>query len=132
MKTTVKQIAAATFIALILLAGNVKATDTKVSSQEAIETTLQLENWMTNESIWNTNSINHAEFVRETETSMELENWMTNAETWNPNNSFVNEAESGLELEDWMTNDETWNTVNNDNETELTLENWMVNNNAWE
>ena len=132
MKTTVKQIAAGTFIALLLMVGNVYATETKASSHEAIETTLQLENWMTNESIWNTNSINIAEFVQETETSMELENWMTNAETWNLNNSFVNEAESGLELENWMTNDATWNKVYNDTETELTVEDWMINSNIWE
>ena len=132
MKTTIKQITTGTFIALLLMVGNVYATETKASSHEAIETTLQLENWMTNESIWNTNSINIAEFVVETETSMELENWMTNAESWNVNNSFVNEVESGLELEDWMTNDETWITVDNDTDTELTVEAWMINSNIWE
>ena len=60
MKTTVKQIASVTFIALILLVGNVKAegTEAKASGQESIETTLQLEKWMTDETIWNTNSSN--------------------------------------------------------------------------
>ena len=134
MKNTVKQIAAGTFIALLLLVGNVKAdgTEIKALNNEAIETTLQLENWMINETIWNTNSLNIAEFVVETETSMELEDWMTNAESWSLNNNFVNEAESVLQLEDWMTNDETWNKVYNDTETELRVEDWMINSNFWE
>jgi len=106
MKTTIEQITAGTFIALLLLVGNVKATETKVSSIESNEITFQLENWMTDESIWDVNSVNIAEFVLETETSMELE--------------------------DWMTNDETWNTVSNFDEPKLTVEPWMVNNNIWE
>jgi hypothetical protein len=132
MKTSVKQIAAGTLLALLLMVGNVKATETKASIQATVETTLELENWMTNEAIWNTNSINIAEFVLETEPTMELENWMTSENSWNVNNNFVEEVETEMELEDWMTNDETWNTVNNDIESELTVENWMVSNDIWE
>ena len=106
MKTTIKQITAGTFIALLFLVGNVNAKETHVTITENNETNLQLENWMTDETVWNTNSINMAEFVLETETSMELE--------------------------DWMTNDETWNTVSNNDEPKLTVENWMVNSNLWE
>jgi hypothetical protein len=133
MKTTMKQLAAGTFIALLLLVGNVKAegTETKASSQESIETTLQLEKWMTDETIWNTNSFNISEFVQETETSMELENWMTSTETWNFNNNFVEETEAGMELESWMTSEDTWNLSKINNETELTVENWMVDSNVW-
>jgi hypothetical protein len=130
MKNILK-ITAGTFIAILLLVGHAKASEikTSASSHEAIEITLQLENWMTDETIWNTNSL---EFVVETETSLELENWMTNSESWNLNNIFVNEAELALELEDWMSNDATWNAVNNDIETELTIEPWMIDNNIWE
>ena len=105
MKTTVKQIAAVTFIALILLVGNAKAdgTETIASSHENIETTLQLENWMTDETIWNTNSL---EFVQETEATLELENWMINDDKWNTENTYI--------------------------ETELTVEPWMIDNNIWE
>jgi hypothetical protein len=132
MKTTMKQLAAGTFIAFLLLVGNVnaKGTQAKASSQESIETTLQIEKWMTNEAIWNTNSIRIAEISQETETNLELENWMTNPETWNFRNDFLEETEAALELESWMTNDETWN-FNNDNEEELTVENWMIDNNVW-
>lgn len=129
IKTTVKQIATGTFIALLLMVGNVEATESKASSLESIvtETTLQMENWMTNENIWNRNSVNIAQFVVETEPSMELETWMTNAEAWNMTNSFVEEVETEMELEDWMTNDETWNTINIDNDSVLTIEPWMIN-----
>lgn len=107
MKTTMKQFTAGTFIAFLLLVGNVnaKGTEVKASSHESIETTLQLENWMTDETIWNTNSAKIAEFVQETETSMELENWMTREETWNLSN--VNN-ETELKVEDWMINDNVW------------------------
>ncbi len=133
MKTTVKQIASGTFIALLLMVGNVKATDLKASSLEgiAIETTLQMEKWMTNETIWNTNSVNIAEFVVETEPGLELENWMTNAEAWNANYSFVEEVETEMELEGWMTYDKIWNAVNNDKDSGLTVEAWMINENLW-
>ncbi len=131
MKTTVKQIATGTLLALLLLAGNVKAIETKASSHEAIESTLQLENWMTDDMVWNTISLNIAEFVLETDTSMELENWMTDSESWNTNNSFVEEVEMEMVLEDWMINDANWNAENINEESELTVENWMVDNNVW-
>jgi len=133
MKTTMKQLAAGTFIAFLLLVGNVnaKGTEVKASSHESIETTLQLENWMINETIWNTNSAKVAEFVQETETNMELENWMTSEETWKLNNSFVEETESGMELESWMTSEGTWNLSNVYNDAELKVEKWMINNNVW-
>ena len=133
MKTTVKQIATGTFIALLFMVGNAKAAEVKTSSRESIEieTSLQMENWMTKETIWNTKIVNIAELVMETEPSMEIENWMTTSEAWNANNSFVYEVETAMELEAWMTNDKTWNTVNNDNESKLTFEPWMVNENLW-
>jgi len=132
MKTTMKQLAAGTFIALLLLVGNVKAEGTEriVSSIESIETALQLENWMTDEIIWN-NYFNSNEFVQEIELSMELENWMTSENIWNLNNNFVEECESGMELESWMTSEETWKTKNINGEPELTIENWMVDRDIW-
>ena len=106
MKTTLKQITVGTFIALLLMVGNVKASETEATSLKATETSLQLENWMTNETIWNNNTIKTIDFVQETETS--------------------------LELESWMTSDETWKVEDMDVEPELTVENWMINDNIWE
>ena len=133
MKTTMKQLATATFIALILLVVNVKAegTEKNASITENIETTLQLENWMTDETIWNTNSCSNNEFYQETENSLEIESWMTNAETWNFEFGFMQETEAGLELEGWMTSEKTWNTAELNNETALTIESWMTDNNIW-
>jgi len=132
MKTSVKQLAAGTFIALLLLVGNVKANESKASSLKTVETNLELENWMTDETIWNINSINIAEYVQETETDLILESWMTNEETWNLEYSFVEEAETAMELEGWMIKDEVWNANVINNESELTVEPWMINNNFWE
>ena len=133
MKTTVKQLAAGTFIALLLLVGNVnaKGTEAKASSHENIETTLQLERWMTDEFMLNTNSANIAEIGQETETDLSLENWMTNEETWSLNKSFVEESEAAMEVENWMTSENTWNATNVSQEPELTVESWMVDSNIW-
>ena len=93
MKTTLKQLAAVTFIALLLV-GSFKSegTELKASGLQIIETNLQLENWMTNEKIWNSNFVKIAEFVVETEPGLELENWMTNDNIWNTLNNGNTEA----------------------------------------
>jgi hypothetical protein len=133
MKTTVKQLTAGTIIALLLLVGNVnaKGTEAKASGHENIETSLQIEKWMTNEVIWNSTTQTISTINQESETSLELENWMTNAETWNFNNSFVEETEAGLEIETWMTNTETWNVEIAADETKLAVEGWMINDRIW-
>ncbi len=133
MKTTMKHLTAGTFIALILLVSNVKAegTEVKASGHEIIESTLQIENWMTNDAIWNANKEKTADFVQETEMSLELENWMTNSDAWNSKTNFVEETETGLSLENWMMNEKVWNLNTMENETELTVESWMTDNNIW-
>jgi hypothetical protein len=133
MKTTMKHLATATFIALILLVVNVKAegTEKRTSTHESFENTLQLENWMTDETIWNTNSFSNDEIYQETETGLEIESWMTNAETWNFEFGFFQETETGLELENWMTSEKTWNTSELNNEAALTIESWMTDSNIW-
>jgi hypothetical protein len=134
MKTTFKQLAAATLVALLLAVGNVNAegTETKVLIRET-ETTLQLEKWMTDEVFWNTNSEFATAINRETEATLELENWMTSEETWNLNSILVQETEEYMDVECWMTCDKIWNTTNNIEETEtaLAVENWMINDKAW-
>jgi len=134
MKTTMKKLAAGTFVALILLVGNVNAegTEVKASSHEALESKLQLEKWMTDESIWNSNSANFEEFLQETETSLEIENWMTSEKTWNMKSIFVEETEAGMDLEGWMLNENNWNLEKMNFDTDLTVENWMLNLKVWE
>ena len=133
MKTTLKQLTAGTFIALLLLVGNVKAegTELKASKLEFIETTLQLEGWMTDETVWNVNSVYTIDFAQETETSLQLENWMTSENIWNLDNSFVTETEAGLELENWMTSEDIWKVEKSDVEEKLVVENWMLNSDVW-
>ena len=131
MKTTVKQLAAGTFITIILFVGNGKAEakEIKASGCEIMETVLQLEDWMIDEANWNTNTVNMVEFIQETEAELELEDWMANAELWNVYYSFVEEVESALELEDWMIGDGAWNMADTENELEITVEPWMLNEN---
>lgn len=108
MKTTLQRITTATFIALLLLAGNIQSvgTETKVSGQEFDETSLHLENWMTDETVWNLNLVNMADFIQETEGEMELESWMLSDDYWNIGETVY---EKELTLESWMTDSEIWN-----------------------
>lgn len=109
MKTTVKQLATVTFIAILFLVGNVKAegTETIALNREIIETPLELENWMTDETIWNTNDMNIAEFNQETEASLQLEDWMINDATWKVNTNGT-ESEPQLTVEPWMLDENVW------------------------
>ena len=112
MKTSMKQLAAGTILALLLMAVNVHAEGkeaTKASSLEATETTMELESWMIDESIWNTTT----SFIKEevTEESLNLEGWMFNDESWNniETMKIESETEGSLELENWMTDSLVWN-----------------------
>lgn len=133
MKATVKQLATATFIALLLMVVNVKAEGTESNrvNNEITESTLSLEKWMTDEAIWNTNFDAIPVMVEEIESAPATENWMFDTETWNSDYSFTNEVEAGLELEGWMMNDITWTETANVNESELQLESWMTNGSTW-
>lgn len=130
MKTTIKQITAGTFIALLLMVGNVKAAETNASILESNETNLQLEDWMTDETIWNTISFKMAEYGQEMEEALIIESWMTNADLWNL--SYFNETETSLELENWMTDEEVWDKDIQFAEATLTVEDWMINNEFWQ
>lgn len=134
MKTTLKQLAAGTFIAVLLMVGNVQAegTETKITSQ-AVETTLHLEKWMTSENLMNTNPSEIAEVNQDSEEALEIESWMTSSETWKEYSNIIEETESEMTLENWMVTSETWNALNftEDTETEITVENWMTSENIW-
>ena len=130
MKTTFSKLTAVIIFAFILLAGNVRAEgkDVTASSLENMtETSLQLENWMTDKTFWNINST--TTIAVEAEAGLEMESWMTNNSAWE-----VNQAETNLQLEDWMTNDSTWEVKHaqlSETETGLQLEGWMTNNKIW-
>jgi len=136
MKTTVKHLAAGTFLTMLLTLGivNAKGTELKALGAESIETSIQLENWMTDETIWKTNPYLTVEFAvgAETEAEVELESWMTSSETWELNNQIFTVSEIDLELENWMTSEDMWNLNQTAIEEELTLENWMVDDEMWE
>jgi len=136
MKTTVKNLVAGTFLILIMMVGyiNAEGTELKALGAEAIETSIQLENWMTDERIWKTNPFLMVEFAIEAETDAdaEIESWMTSPDAWNFNHQFITVSETELELENWMTSEDAWNLNDIVIEKELTLENWMVDEKVWE
>ncbi len=133
MKTKMKQLVTVSVLAFQILAGNVRAdgTEAKITLFEENETTLRLEDWMTDETIWNSNSAIFADFVQEAEPKAEIESWMTEAGLWSFNCGFANETEPGLELESWMVEDFTWNKVPIENDSKLSLESWMTNEKIW-
>lgn len=110
MKKRMKQMAAGTILALLIIAGNVQAkgTEVKTSVSETVETTLELENWMVDDKIWNTKPLIWV--VEENDENLKLENWMTNEQIWKLNNTEkpVIEKEKGLKLENWMINNNIW------------------------
>ena len=110
---------------------NANGTELKALSLKTIETSIQLENWMTDEIIWNTNSFITVEFAMETDSESEIESWMTDMDTWEFNHSIVPLADSQLESENQMTSDDILNIKENAIEEELTLENWMVDDEVW-
>lgn len=107
MKTTMKQLATVTFLAFLLLSGNANAHGTAVKHVcfEESESTLQVESWMTNESIWEVNSAVITEFTEE--------------------------AEAGSAIEDWMTDYNIWNVKTTENEPELSIEPCMISHKIW-
>lgn len=128
MKTRISQLTVALFFAIGLLSGNVNAADhnVKASSHENIEATLEFENWMLDEKVWNTATFHYTEA---TESSLEVENWMTSKMVWNV------QTES-LALEDWMMNDNFWEVKNiiaveTEKEHDLSMENWMMDEQLW-
>ena len=133
MKTLVKQLTAGTFLAFLFLSGNVNANETEkvVSGHKMNETTLHLENWMTDETVWNKNSDFAANFVMETDKQLELENWMTNDLNWN-HTIFENvEAETELKIESWMTSETIWSVKETAVDKKLALESWMTDSEIW-
>ena len=96
MKATVKQFAAATLVALLLVAVNVKAEgkETIFNNSENSESTLSLEKWMTDEAIWNTDFMNITDFQQETEPAFHFDDWMFNHEIWNTCSANTDEVET--------------------------------------
>ncbi len=127
MKTRITQLVAALFFVIVFV-GNVNATKHEVnaSSHENIETTLEFENWMMDETIWSTSDLSATAI----ETNLEMENWMTNRFVW-----IV--QKQGFALENWMTDTNVWEVesaieVETETEQELAMEQWMVQKNIWD
>jgi len=132
MKTTMKQLTAVSFVALILLVSNVSAegTQAKASGYVNNESSLQIENWMINSDTWNVKT-NTIDFVDQSDSPLELENWMM--ANWEMQSMLAVQDEPALEVENWMTSADVWNAIDYsaENETALNIENWMLENKAW-
>ncbi len=132
MKTTMKQLTAVSFVALILLVSNVSAegTQAKASGYVNNESSLQIENWMINSDTWNVKT-STIDFVDQSDSPLELENWMM--ANWEMQSMLAVQDEPALEVENWMTSADVWNAIDYsaENETALNIENWMMENKAW-
>jgi hypothetical protein len=132
MKTTVKQITAGAFLAVLLLIGNTNVKGSEIESlNRTMETTLKVENWMMDETVWETKSLNNYEVALEAETNVEIGNLMTSENAMILSNYLVAETEAGLEMENWMTCEKVWNLAETEVEAELSIESWMVNSEVW-
>lgn len=109
MKTRIIHLPALAIFALIIFAGNVNANENKAkaSSHEAIvETSLTIENWMTDANVWTINSALNS--LNEADAELEMESWMTDEKTWKVAHSELVENEGQLSLENWMINSSYW------------------------
>jgi len=95
-------------------------------SEQETEETLNLEDWMTNESYFEENTLE-----TETEDALKLEEWMTNENYFNSSTFlFDTETDRPLELENWMLNEDYFQSAKNE-EQPMALENWMIAENYW-
>jgi len=95
---------------------------------EEVETPLNVEDWMTNETLFNSNSIY---LEAETEEAMELEDWMTEENRFEGFVYQVNEeTEIELKIEGWMLNESSFEGVK-ETEQPLKLEAWMISEEVW-
>ena len=109
MKNKLKQLRAITIVTFLTVSfAGANASETKVLNLETGEISLQLENWMTDENMWNAGNTFLAGFANETETTLELENWMMTENIWESAIAIPTETENKLQLETWMTNNEMW------------------------
>ena len=69
--------------------------------ENEVEPNLELENWMTDYSIFD---VSEFQLIEETDAELELEAWMMNENLFQPEN----EVEPLLETEAWMTSAEVW------------------------
>ena len=110
MKTSVKQLAAGTILAILITFGNTNAKATEVKSLTPVtETIFDIENWMIDETVWEIKPFISTEIIDEVETGLELEYWMTSETTWNLTENIIEETETQLTVEDWMVSDDIWN-----------------------
>jgi len=160
MKTTMKQFTASAFLTLLMLVGNVNAegTQAKASSRENNnESSLQVEKWMIDNTIWNAEEKSFSNISNDNFDSLQVEDWMTETNVREANNFVSEPAEQELKLENWMTDNSTFNGLysveqesplatemwmttgqpwfagefDEISENALTLENWMINENVW-
>lgn len=134
------QVVAAAIFTLLFMGGNVHAKGTEIiaSSLETIEEpAMTVENWMVDESYWNTaNSAYIFDFA--SDKNLDLESWMINENIWKNaglNNSET-EVEADLVLESWMTDANRWGKEvlsyqEKQLESGLVLESWMTDENTW-
>lgn len=128
MKTKLKLLFTETLVAILILVGTVNASE--LTKQSSLETNLQLEEWMMDETIWNSLSMNMAVYAEDMEESLLVEAWMTTSDVWNTN--FAIEMESSLELEEWMTDENVWENQNAVAEASLIVEDWMISDELWQ
>lgn len=130
MKTRILTIAIAA-VMIVGLASNAdgargKSLRNASSLENATETSLQLETWMTNDLVWGQGDF--ANFTTAADESLNLEAWMTNTCNWE---YYPVATEKGLEMESWMTSTMMWQMMPLEKDNQLVLEDWMTNDEHW-
>ncbi len=103
----------------------INSTETFAFESETDEN-MEVEVWMTNEALFNANSVTITE---EADDDLNLEDWMINSTNFKTNSlSVINEADAAIELEGWMITDLNFasNDVITERDNDLSIEKWMT------
>ena len=96
--------------------------------EQESEETLELEDWMINEALFNGNSI---DAKVETEEALELETWMSDENYFESSvYQVMEETETELKIEGWMLNENSFEGAK-ETEQPLELEAWMISEEVW-
>ena len=109
MKTLIKQLSAAIILSAFVFGySNANATELVNPANDYAESSLYMEDWMMDETLWNNTSFMLEILVTETESALEIENWMISDNFTTPGMVHEVEAEQKLSLENWMIDSEIW------------------------
>ena len=101
--------------ALFILMMNLESAGSKenrmknpVAAPKAVDSTLKVEDWMTDEKTWTPKTVNNW-LVQESDRELSIEDWMINENfPFGGRPDLVVSGDSAMQIESWMTDNKNW------------------------